>query len=114
MTHHVELVLPKAYYIVRMLDGRMDVHGTVEDLRSQGFLDDFAKPGALRGEEPSEESAAGRVQISSSDKTKGSRDIGEVVTAAVGKTTPRKLVKEEEREAGRVKWKTYNTYLKAS
>jgi hypothetical protein len=97
-----------------MLDGRIDVHGTVEDLRSQGFLDDIAKLGALRSEEPDEELVAGQVQNSPSDKTKGSREIEEVVTAAVGKTTPGKLVKEEEREAERVKWKIYNTYLKAS
>ena len=30
------------------------------------------------------------------------------------KKKPRKLIKEEERETGGVKWKIYNAYLKAS
>ncbi|CAK5281621.1 unnamed protein product, partial [Mycena citricolor] len=38
VTHHVELVLPGAHYLVRMLDGRVDTHGTVRDLRAQGLL----------------------------------------------------------------------------
>ena len=30
-----------------MLDGRIDVHGTVKELRSRGVLDDIAKEGVL-------------------------------------------------------------------
>ena len=42
VTHHVELVLPGAYYLVRMLDGRIDTQGTIQDLRANGILDDIA------------------------------------------------------------------------
>ena len=85
-----------------MLDGRIDVHGMVKDLRSQGVLDGIAKEEAYfhrdEGEATTEEA-----------KTMASNDIER---ENGGKT--RKLVKDEEREAGRVKWKIYNTYLKAS
>ena len=43
VTHHVELVLPGANYLVRMLDGRIDTQGTIKDLRASGVLDDIAQ-----------------------------------------------------------------------
>ncbi|KAF9444381.1 hypothetical protein P691DRAFT_671517, partial [Macrolepiota fuliginosa MF-IS2] len=33
VTRHVELILPGAYYLVCMLDDRIDAHGIVKDLR---------------------------------------------------------------------------------
>ena len=39
VTHHVELVIPGAHYLVRMLDGRIDTQGTVKDLRARGVLE---------------------------------------------------------------------------
>jgi hypothetical protein len=99
-----------------MLDGRIDVHGTVKDLRSRGIIDDIAKQEALlRSESEVEaEAAAGVAETSTNDKARGTGHTEEVVATTVGRPIPRKLVKEEEREAGRVKWKIYNTYLKAS
>ena len=55
VTHHVELVLPGAHYIVRMLDGRIDSQGTVKELRSQGVLDEIKHNAAI---EVKEEEAA--------------------------------------------------------
>ena len=42
VTHHVELVLPGAYYLVRMLDGRIDTQGTIKELQAQGVLERVA------------------------------------------------------------------------
>ncbi|TFY73932.1 hypothetical protein EWM64_g10080 [Hericium alpestre] len=39
VTHHVELILPGTYYLVRMLDGRIDTQGVVGELRKHGILD---------------------------------------------------------------------------
>jgi ABC-type glutathione transport system ATPase component len=39
VTHHIDLILPCAYYLVRMLDGRIDVQGTTKDLQEQGIMD---------------------------------------------------------------------------
>ena len=39
VSHHIDLLLPSADYIVRILDGRVDAQGTPEELRSHGQLD---------------------------------------------------------------------------
>lgn len=109
VTHHVELVLPGAYYLVRMLDGRIDTQGTLTELRAQGFLDDIANSEEVKVHEGEQEAAA---------ETPNAEEIAtEVVEGAhpASETKkPRKLVKDEERQEGGVKWSIYNTYLKAS
>ncbi|KAK4688623.1 hypothetical protein P7C73_g1481, partial [Tremellales sp. Uapishka_1] len=39
VSHHVELLLPSASYVVRILDGRVDAQGTPDELRAAGELD---------------------------------------------------------------------------
>lgn len=39
VSHHVELLLPSADYFVRILDGRIDLQGTPDELRAAGELD---------------------------------------------------------------------------
>ncbi|KAJ7686358.1 P-loop containing nucleoside triphosphate hydrolase protein [Mycena rosella] len=46
VTHHDKLVLPGAYYFIRMEDGRITVQGTVADLRSQSILESIARTAA--------------------------------------------------------------------
>ncbi|KAF8273971.1 multidrug resistance-associated ABC transporter [Lactarius quietus] len=101
VTHHVELVLPSAHYLVRMLDGRIDTQGTLADLRAQGVLDEIAH---------SEEIAAVASPTSDQVVVDEVGDSG----ATTGTKKPRKLIKDEERQKGGVKWNIYNTYLKAS
>ena len=109
VTHHVELVLPGAYYLVRMLDGRIDTQGTLTELRAQGALDDIANSEEVKVHEDEQEAAA---------ETPNAEEIAaEVVEGAhpaKEAKKPRKLVKDEERQEGGVKWNIYNTYLKAS
>ncbi|KAG1837297.1 hypothetical protein F4604DRAFT_1843943 [Suillus subluteus] len=106
VTHHVELVLPGTYYLVRMLDGCIDAQGTVKDLRAQGILDHIAQDSAaeVKEEEP----------IAATEAPVEAQDDAEAETSAESKKKPRKLVKDEHREAGGVKWSIYNAYLKAS
>ena len=104
VTHHVELVLPGAYYLVRMLDGRIDTQGTVKDLRARGVLDDITHDEAV--EVHKEEQAVAAAEKENEDEV----DEGK----PVDKKKPRKLIEEEHRETGSVKWKIYKTYLKAS
>ncbi|KAH0826125.1 hypothetical protein J3R83DRAFT_5915 [Lanmaoa asiatica] len=103
VTHHVELVLPGAYYLVRMLDGRIDTQGTVKNLRAQGVLEYIAQDSEadVKREEPV---AVGEAPVESI--------VAE--PAKDGSKKPRKLVKDEHRESGGVKWSVYNAYLKAS
>ncbi|KAG1809100.1 uncharacterized protein BJ212DRAFT_1484598 [Suillus subaureus] len=106
VTHHVELVLPGTYYLVRMLDGCIDAKGTVKDLRAQGILDHIAHDSTAEVKE--EPIAAIEIPVEAQE------DNAEAETSADSKKKPRKLIKDEHREAGGVKWSIYNAYLKAS
>jgi hypothetical protein len=101
VTHHVELVLPGAYYLVRMLDGRIDSQGTIKDLRAQGVLDDITHDAAV---EMYKEEVKGEVPSVEEEEEKKATDAKK----------PRKLIKDEHRETGGVKWLIYKSYLKAS
>lgn len=104
VTHHVELVLPGAYYLVRMLDGRIDTQGTVKELRAQGVLDDITHDSAV--ETHREEEAVDK-EVSSTTEAPGNEDPRDA-------KKPRKLVQDEHRETGGVRWSVYHSYLKAS
>ncbi|TFK37278.1 multidrug resistance-associated ABC transporter [Crucibulum laeve] len=105
VTHHVQLVLPGAYYFVRMLDGRIDAQGTVKDLRVQGFLDEVAYSAAVETKE--EEKAE--------SETPAVANVDGVSKASITDVKKsRKFVKDEHREIGGVKWSIYKKYLKAS
>ncbi|KAH7911841.1 hypothetical protein BJ138DRAFT_1125686, partial [Hygrophoropsis aurantiaca] len=107
VTHHVELVLPGTHFLVRMLDGRIDTQGTTKDLRAQGILEHIAQDSAteVKEEEPVAASEA-PVETESLDEDASNPE------EATKK--PRKLVKDEHRESGGVKFAIYNAYLKAS
>ncbi len=93
-----------------MLDGRIDTQGTLADLRARGVLDEIShsEEAKVHEEEPS-----AAITNPTSEQVAVIDEIGSpgVVT---GKKKPRKLIKDEERQAGGVKWSVYNTYLKAS
>lgn len=94
-----------------MLDGRADVQGTVKELRARGVLDDITQEGALLTREIEEEAVA---EGGKAGDGKGPGKTLEADTETAERKKPRKLVKDEEREAGSVKWAIYKTYLKAS
>ncbi|KAJ8487830.1 hypothetical protein ONZ51_g3940 [Trametes cubensis] len=108
VTHHVELVLPGAHYLVRMLDGRIDLQGAVSELRAKGVLDNIAQLEEM--EVQKEEQAIAEKE----DESIAIDGVNGAEATPKDKKKPRKLVEDERRETGRVKWYTYNTYLKAS
>ncbi|KAI9056461.1 multidrug resistance-associated ABC transporter [Trametes sanguinea] len=110
VTHHVELVLPGAHYVVRMLDGRIDTQGTVQDLRASGVLDDIAQVEEIEAHKEEQAVEATKEAVAEAEADAA----GETDDSAKGKKRPRKLVEEEHRETGSVKWRIYKTYLKAS
>lgn len=109
VTHHVELVLPGASYLVRMLDGRIDIHGTLVDLRAQGVLDEIAQAEEVKSHENEQ-----RVSAESPSTEEIAAESVEDTNPARETKRPRKLIKDEERLEGGVKWNIYNIYLKAS
>lgn len=95
MTHHVELVLPETHYLVRMLSGRIDTQGTVEELRSRGDPDhNIFKERAVVSDAPAE-------GLNGPSDAKVSREVN-------------KPIKDEARECGAVKWSDCKTYWKAA
>lgn len=108
-----------------MLDGRIDTHGTVASLRDQGILEAIEQESEVQvmqeeeavakemgiGEKTAEEEAVEGVLEGGEDNRAG--EEGEAVKKGKGKK-PRKLVKDEQRLTGGVKWPIYKTYLKAS
>jgi hypothetical protein len=105
VTHHVELVLPGAYYLVRMLDGRIDTQGTIETLRDQGVLDIIEQDAAIQVYQENILASKTPTDIEVTDEDNKQTDESK---------KPRKLISEEHREIGGVKWSIFKTYLQAS
>ncbi|PIL36802.1 ATP-binding cassette transporter [Ganoderma sinense ZZ0214-1] len=106
VTHHLDLVLPAAHYLVRMLDGCIDTQDTVENLRTRGILGKIA---AL-------EEGQARTQMGERNVVRADDSLvsGEAGGHGATNKKPRVLVEAERRATGRVKWPIYNIYLRAS
>ncbi|KAF8580919.1 multidrug resistance-associated ABC transporter [Ramaria rubella] len=103
VTHHVELVLPGTHYLIQLLEGRIHQQGTVEELKGQGLLN------YIMHEAHTKDNEGLPKEVDSEDKVKTG------ITGADGVAKQaRKLVEEEERADGEVKWSIYKIYLKAS
>ncbi len=92
-----------------MLDGRIDIHGTLVDLRAQGVLDEIAQAEEVKSHEDEQ-----RVSAGSPSAEEIAAEVVEDPNPATEIKNPRKLIKDEERLEGGVIWNIYNTYLKAS
>ena len=98
----MQLVLPGAFYLIRMLDGRIDTQGTVKELQGQGLLKEIEHDATVETYKKELVVAAAVIGVEeSSDPTKASKK-------------PRKLVADEHRAIGSVKWSIYESYLRAS
>lgn len=91
-----------------MLDGRIDTQGPVRELRAQGVLDDITQDEAIEVHKEEQAVAEAEAAAEPADVI----DVEEGTTTKVKK--PRKLIEEEKRETGSVKWHIYKAYLKAS
>lgn len=109
VTHHVELVLPGAYYYVEMHEGRVHLQGIVHELRQRGILEDWQPE--LIAEEPEDEGTEDDIDRSTSQVA---TDVAATKTLRKNPKQPRRLVEDEAREIGGVKWIIYDTYLRAS
>ncbi|KIJ64255.1 hypothetical protein HYDPIDRAFT_91004 [Hydnomerulius pinastri MD-312] len=107
VTHHVKLVLPGAHYLIHMFDGRIDMQGAVKELRARGVLEKITldSPKDFEVDETLKPSAIS--VVAAEEPTEPSPSNGPIKHS-------RKLVSDEHRERGGVKFSTYNTYLKAS
>ena len=95
-----------------MLDGRIDTHGTVKELRAQGVLEEIVY-------DEQAQPVDGPKVVSAEDLAVAAGEIKGAVAADQGANDkpakkPKKLVQEEARATGNVKWPIYKVYLKAS
>lgn len=100
-THHAELVLPRASYLVRLQDGRLESAESIEP--SSDDLRDLIEPAS--GQESETEV--------NSDAEADGKPLGEAQSLKQKNKKP-KDSDEEKREIGRVKWKVYKAYYDAS
>lgn len=114
-----------------MLDGRIDTKGTIKELEELGVLDSIIEDSTLEKQEPegvktprsddAETVAEAVLDDTDGKPTDGAEEtharMDTETTAVAGdkdkKKKARKLVKDEERARGNVKWKIYKTYLEA-
>jgi ABC-type multidrug transport system fused ATPase/permease subunit len=106
VTHHVELVLPGTHFLVQMAEGKIVNQGTPAELKARGELEFVAH----EVEEDTIEEAADDANA----KKKKNVQTGEPGQGAALKKPARKLVEEEVRAEGGVKWSVYKIYLEAS
>ncbi|KAG8809644.1 hypothetical protein FRC17_003352, partial [Serendipita sp. 399] len=100
VTHHVELVLPAAGYLVRMLDGRIDTQRSISELRKRGLLQEITAK-AKKEEEKADVSNESQEEDHDAKKDKGGKPA-------------KKLIEEEKRAEGRMGLGVYVAYIKAS
>lgn len=100
VTHHVDLVLPLAGYLVKMQDGSIETQGTVSDLTARSILDNI-KSQLPEGTTERTESAAAEALETMEYLPKNMK-------------SRKKLIEEEERARGSVKWSIYHKYITAS
>ncbi|KAJ7761604.1 hypothetical protein DFH07DRAFT_903306 [Mycena maculata] len=93
-----------AHYLIRMKDGRIDSQGTVTDLRSQGVLDEIIDEDSVEEKDDEPAAAPEPTTIEAQLLDEGVKEV----------KPPRKLVEDEHREIGSVKWSVYNTYMAAA
>jgi hypothetical protein len=114
VSHHVEMLLPSVDYVVRMLDGRVESSGTPRDLRQRGLLEGLLVSEATIIEK--DESTDQKDSVAAEVRVLAEADHDKDTSAEGNKKARpgRKLVKDEERASGSVKFATYKTYIVAS
>jgi ABC-type methionine transport system ATPase subunit len=104
VTHHVDMVLPEAGYLVHMTDGRIDSQGTISELHQRGILKEIIAESKKEKDRRAYKTATKRSKDGEADDGKGA-DMHKKVT---------RLVEEEELAEGRVKSSVYYSYIKTS
>ncbi|OBZ67977.1 ATP-dependent bile acid permease [Grifola frondosa] len=126
VSHHVQLCVPGASYIVALDNGRVQFQGDRDSFRASGVLSTLVQSGATDPADDKEETTVPDVEEIAAVETKSSRATTEhdSDTSSTNVATPpeseekpeqkapRKLVEEEKRAVGRIGtdiWKAYIT-----
>ncbi|KAJ4490185.1 multidrug resistance-associated ABC transporter [Lentinula aciculospora] len=119
VSHHVQLCVPGANYIVAFDNGRVQFEGTREAFQSSGVIrtlmqSTIDETGDGKEEQVIEEIPVSTPQSSNSDPDSETATIAPTPATAKGDKKPaRKLVEEESRAVGRVSTAVWLTYIRA-
>ncbi|KZO90715.1 hypothetical protein CALVIDRAFT_542481 [Calocera viscosa TUFC12733] len=114
VTHHVDLVLPAAYYLVRMLDGRIDTQGTTKELREKGVLSQIVVEETAKAQEEDQQADAAEGKDPEVEAVEGAKPANGAASEPTKVKKPRRLVEDETKAEGSVDWRIYRSYLAAS
>ncbi|KAF9935900.1 hypothetical protein BGZ67_002885 [Mortierella alpina] len=124
VTHHVRLCIPTAKHIVLMNNGQITLQGSVQQLREQGTLgqvleeDEEPSPDSSDNETVAENDLGSSSTIANKPKAlrrkSTAKDLNAVEQPAVPAKDAQKLIQEETRQEGRVKWSIYMVYASAA
>jgi len=106
----MELVLPAVGYLIRMLDGRIDIQGTIKDLQERKLLQSITHDEnvSVKAPQPADE------MKSTEQSGTTTAEPSSAVTGEPSVKKARELVKAEERAVGSVSSQVYGVYLKAT
>lgn len=114
-THHAELVLPYASYVVRLHCGEVESAEHISPLGVESGEVAEPKPILLNTISASSEGISGNDLGGQGDHENGSSNgNGDHNVHPVSTATKKAKKEEEQREIGRVKWDVYKAYYKAS
>ncbi|GAA6053022.1 hypothetical protein JCM3770_002387 [Rhodotorula araucariae] len=134
ITHHISLCLGSADYLVRLSEGRVTLQGHVDELDTGDLTTELVEEDDQAGEaeaaDASEKQLARSGKVDAQDPHEAEHAalaaLAPSVTATPGASTPvppapeatakrsGKLIEEEKRATGRVKWSVYNLYLRSA
>ncbi|KAF9897973.1 hypothetical protein BX616_004682, partial [Lobosporangium transversale] len=128
VTHHVRLCIATAKHVVLMNNGEISVQGSVQQLREQGLLSlvleededdqatDTSDSDTVNGNDLGSSTSIVKPKLVQNKSTsKDLKRTSEPSSAGAAPTKDaRKLVQEEAREEGRVKWSIYLVYASAA
>ncbi|GJJ70197.1 hypothetical protein EMPS_02546 [Entomortierella parvispora] len=123
VTHHVRLCIPTAKHIVLMSNGIISLQGSVQQLREQGTLSQVLEEDEDKSNESSDAETVGEEEAGTStpvDKAprlrrkSTSKSLKPQEEPAAPVKDVKKLVLEEARQEGRVKWSIYRVYASAA
>ncbi|KAJ7104459.1 multidrug resistance-associated ABC transporter [Mycena belliarum] len=114
VSHHVQLCVPAAAYIVALDNGRVQFQGNREDFQASGVMSGLVQSTTANDEDQTE-TALEAVPAAVLPQGEGSQDSQSTALPATPKekNAPRKLIEEEARAVGRVARDVWATYIKA-
>ncbi|KAG0198978.1 hypothetical protein BGX28_007646 [Mortierella sp. GBA30] len=124
VTHHVRLCIPTAKHIVLMNNGEITLQGSVQQLREQGLLNQVLEEDEDQNSDTSDNETVADNDLGSSSsitnmpkavrRKSSAKDLKAAEQPAAPAKDVQKLIQDETRQEGRVKWSIYMVYASAA